>query len=115
MQRTRRAPAGTVWQVVERRAHSKLFRLGGNAETAASSAKAAPARLPERAEAERTRAREALRSHAAQLSQYSGHGAKSSYDTKELLNDLRAGRGYWRSRRQRKRARQRRDMNCTPD
>jgi len=45
----------------------------------------------EQAEAERTRAREALRGHAAQLSQYNQVLAslKSSYDTKkELLNDL---------------------------
>jgi chromosome partition protein MukB len=45
----------------------------------------------EQAEAERTRAREALRSHAAQLSQYNQVMAslKSSFDTKkELLNDL---------------------------
>ncbi|WP_205416278.1 hypothetical protein, partial [Klebsiella aerogenes] len=45
----------------------------------------------EQAEAERTRAREAMRTHAAQLSQYSQVMAslKSSFDTKqELLNDL---------------------------
>lgn len=43
------------------------------------------------AETERSRAREAMRTHAAQVSQYSQVLAslKSSYDTKkELLNDL---------------------------
>ena len=45
----------------------------------------------EQAEVERTRAREAMRSHAAQLNQYNQVLAslKSSFDTKkELLNDL---------------------------
>jgi chromosome partition protein MukB len=45
----------------------------------------------EQAEAERTRAREAMRSHSAQLNQYNQVLAslKSSFDTKkELLNDL---------------------------
>jgi chromosome partition protein MukB len=45
----------------------------------------------EQAEAERSRAREAMRSHAAQLNQYNQVLAslKSSFDTKkELLNDL---------------------------
>ncbi len=44
----------------------------------------------EQAEAERTRAREALRSHAAQLSQYSRSGLakKLLRHEKELLNDL---------------------------
>lgn len=65
----------------------------------------------EQAEAERTRAREAMRTHAAQLSQYSRVMAslKSSFDTKkELLNDLhkelqdigvRADSGAQKSRR----------------
>lgn len=45
----------------------------------------------EQAESERSRARDAMRAHAAQLSQYNQVLAslKSSYDTKkELLNDL---------------------------
>ncbi|MCS5855526.1 chromosome partition protein MukB [Klebsiella pneumoniae subsp. pneumoniae] len=60
----------------------------------------------EQAESERSRARDAMRAHAAQLSQYNQVLAslKSSYDTKkELLNDLYKGvAGHWRARRRRR-------------
>ncbi|MGS0639841.1 chromosome partition protein MukB, partial [Citrobacter sp. VF227] len=75
---------------VQRRAHfsysDSAEMLSGNSELNEKLRE-----RPEQAEAERTRAREALRSHAAQLSQYNQVMAslKSSYDTKkELLNDL---------------------------
>ncbi len=67
----RRAPAGfALAEVVERRAHfsysDSAEMLSGNSDLNEKLRQ----RL-EQAEAERTRAREALRSHAAQLSQYS--------------------------------------------
>ncbi|EKL3976015.1 chromosome partition protein MukB [Salmonella enterica] len=90
MQRDARQQAFALAEVVERRAHfsysDSAEMLSGNSDLNEKLRQ----RL-EQAEAERTRAREALRSHAAQLSQYSQVLAslKSSYDTKkELLNDL---------------------------
>ncbi|EFR9007317.1 chromosome partition protein MukB [Salmonella enterica] len=90
MQRDARQQAFALAEVVERRAHfsysDSAEMLSGNSDLNEKLRQ----RL-EQAEAERTRAREALRSHATQLSQYSQVLAslKSSYDTKkELLNDL---------------------------
>lgn len=90
IQRDARQQAFALAEVVERRAHfsysDSAEMLSGNSDLNEKLRQ----RL-EQAEAERTRAREALRSHAAQLSQYSQVLAslKSSYDTKkELLNDL---------------------------
>ncbi len=90
MQRDARQQAFALAEVVERRAHfsysDSAEMLSGNSDLNEKLRQ----RL-EQAEAERTRAREALRSHAAQLSQYSQVlvSLKSSYDTKkELLNDL---------------------------
>ncbi|ESG10852.1 cell division protein MukB [Salmonella enterica subsp. enterica serovar Pullorum str. 19945] len=90
MQRDARQQAFALAEVVERRAHfsysDSAEMLSGNSDLNEKLRQ----RL-EQAEAERTRAREALRSHAAQLSQYSQVLAslKSSYGTKkELLNDL---------------------------
>lgn len=82
--------AFALTEVVQRRAHfsysDSAEMLSGNSDLNEKLRE----RL-EQAEAERTRAREALRGHAAQLSQYNQVLAslKSSYDTKkELLNDL---------------------------
>lgn len=90
MQRDVRQQAFALAEVVERRVHFSYSDaaevLSGNSDLNEKLRQ----RL-EQAEAERTRARDALRSHAAQLSQYSQVLAslKSSYDTKkELLNDL---------------------------
>ena len=90
MQRDARQQAFALTEVVQRRAHfsysDSAEMLSGNSDLNEKLRE----RL-EQAEAERTRAREALRSHAAQLSQYNQVMAslKSSYDTKkELLNDL---------------------------
>ncbi|KAF0788323.1 cell division protein MukB, partial [Salmonella enterica subsp. enterica serovar Worthington str. BCH-5715] len=83
MQRDARQQAFALAEVVERRAHfsysDSAEMLSGNSDLNEKLRQ----RL-EQAEAERTRAREALRSHAAQLSQYSQVLAslKSSYDTK---------------------------------
>ena len=90
MQRDARQQAFALTEVVQRRAH---FSYSDSAEMLSGNSDLNE-KLRERlelAEAERTRAREALRSHAAQLSQYNQVMAslKSSYDTKkELLNDL---------------------------
>lgn len=84
MQRDARQQAFALAEVVERRAHfsysDSAEMLSGNSDLNEKLRQ----RL-EQAEAERTRAREALRSHAAQLSQYSQVLAslKSSYDTKK--------------------------------
>ncbi|MDM1725342.1 chromosome partition protein MukB, partial [Escherichia coli] len=90
MQRDARQQAFALTEVVQRRAHfsysDSAEMLSGNSDLNEKLRE----RL-EQAEAERTRAREALRGHAAQLSQYNQVLAslKSSYDTKkELLNDL---------------------------
>ena len=90
MQRDARQQAFALTEVVQRRAHfsysDSTEMLSGNNDLNEKLRE----RL-EQAEAERTRAREALRGHAAQLSQYNQVLAslKSSYDTKkELLNDL---------------------------
>lgn len=90
MQRDARQQAFALTEVVQRRAH---FSYSDSAEMLSGN-NDLNEKLRERleqAEAERTRAREALRGHAAQLSQYNQVLAslKSSYDTKkELLNDL---------------------------
>lgn len=84
MQRDARQQAFALAEVVERRAHfsysDSAEMLSGNSDLNEKLRQ----RL-EQAESERTRAREALRSHAAQLSQYSQVLAslKSSYDTKK--------------------------------
>ncbi|VFS44757.1 cell division protein MukB [Enterobacter cancerogenus] len=90
VQREARQQAFALTEVVQRRAHfgysDSAEMLSGNSDLNEKLRQ----RL-EQAEAERTRAREAMRTHAAQLSQYSQVMAslKSSYDTKkELLNDL---------------------------
>ena len=90
MQRDARQQAFALTEVVQRRAHfsysDSAEMLSGNSDLNEKLRE----RL-EQAEAERTRAREALRGHAAQLNQYNQVLAslKSSYDTKkELLNDL---------------------------
>ncbi|HDJ1088706.1 TPA: chromosome partition protein MukB [Escherichia coli] len=90
MQRDARQQAFALTEVVQRRAHfsysDSAEMLSGNSDLNEKLRE----RL-EQAEAERSRAREALRGHAAQLSQYNQVLAslKSSYDTKkELLNDL---------------------------
>ncbi|EJC6604817.1 chromosome partition protein MukB [Escherichia coli] len=90
MQRDARQQGFALTEVVQRRAHfsysDSAEMLSGNSDLNEKLRE----RL-EQAEAERTRAREALRGHAAQLSQYNQVLAslKSSYDTKkELLNDL---------------------------
>lgn len=89
-QREARQQAFTLTEVVQRRAHfsysDSAEMLSGNSDLNEKLRQ----RL-EQAEAERTRARDALRTHAAQLGQYSQLLAslKSSYDTKrELLADL---------------------------
>ncbi len=89
MQRDARQQAFALAEVVERRAHfsysDSAEMLSGNSDLNEKLRQ----RL-EQAEAERTRAREALRSHAAQLSQYSQSGLakKLLRHEKELLNDL---------------------------
>ncbi len=90
VQREARQQAFALTEVVQRRAHfsysDSAEMLSGNSDLNEKLRQ----RL-EQAESERTRAREAMRTHAAQLSQYSQVLAslKSSYDTKkELLNDL---------------------------
>lgn len=84
MQRDARQQAFALAEVVERRAH---FSYSDSAEMLSgnSDLNEKLRQWLEQAEAERTRAREALRSHAAQLSQYSQVLAslKSSYDTKK--------------------------------
>ena len=89
-QRDARQQAFALSEVVSRRAHfgysDSAGMLSGNNDLNEQLRK----RL-EQAEIERTRAREALRTHAAQVSQYHQVLAslKSSFDTKkELLNDL---------------------------
>ncbi len=90
MQRDARQQAFALTEVVQRRAH---FSYSDSAEMLSGNSDLNE-KLRERlehAEAERTRAREALRGHATQLNQYNQVLAslKSSYDTKkELLNDL---------------------------
>ena len=90
VQREARQQAFALTEVVQRRAHfsysDSAAMLTGNSDLNEKLRQ----RL-EQAESERARAREAMRSHAAQLSQYGQVQAslKSSYDTKkELLNDL---------------------------
>jgi chromosome condensin MukBEF ATPase and DNA-binding subunit MukB len=90
VQREARQQAFALTEVVQRRAHfgysDSAEMLSGNSDLNEKLRQ----RL-EQAEAERTRAREAMRSHAAQLNQYNQVLAslKSSFDTKkELLNDL---------------------------
>lgn len=90
IQRDARQQAFALTEVVQRRAHfsysDSAAMLDGNGDLNEK----LRSRL-EQAEAERTRSREALRSHAQQLSQFSQLMAslKSSFDTKkELLNDL---------------------------
>ncbi|WP_110876242.1 chromosome partition protein MukB [Franconibacter helveticus] len=90
VQRDARQQAFALSEVVQRRAHfsysDSAEMLSGNSDLNEKLRQ----RL-EQAEAERTRAREALRTHAAQLSQYHQVLAslKSSFDTKkELLGDL---------------------------
>lgn len=88
-QRDARQQAFAPAEVVQRRPTSAT-RFGGNAQRQQRSNEKLRQRL-EQAESERSRARDALRAHAAQLSQYNQVLAslKSSYDTKkELLNDL---------------------------
>ncbi|OWG07908.1 chromosome partition protein MukB, partial [Klebsiella pneumoniae] len=89
-QRDARQQAFALAEVVQRRAHfsysDSAEMLSGNSDLNEKLRQ----RL-EQAESERSRARDALRAHAAQLSQYNQVLAslKSSYDTKkELLNDL---------------------------
>ena len=89
-QRDARQQAFALSEVVQRRAHfsysDSAQMFGGNTDLNEKLRQ----RL-EHAETERTRAREALRTHAAQLSQYHQVLAslKSSFDTKkELLGDL---------------------------
>lgn len=90
IQRDARQQAFALTEVVQRRAHfsysDSAAMLDGNSDLNEK----LRSRL-EQAEAERTRSREALRSHAQKLSQFSQLMAslKSSFDTKkELLNDL---------------------------
>lgn len=84
MQRDARQQAFALTEVVQRRAHfsysDSAEMLSGNSDLNEKLRE----RL-EQAEAERTRAREALRGHAAQLNQYNCVLAslKSSYDTKK--------------------------------
>lgn len=90
VQREARQQAFALTEVVQRRAH---FSYSDSAEMLSgnSDLNEKLRRRLEQAESERTRAREALRSHAAQLSQYHQLLAslKSSFDTKrELLADL---------------------------
>ncbi|EOI3569988.1 chromosome partition protein MukB [Cronobacter dublinensis] len=89
-QRDARQQAFALSEVVQRRAHfsysDSAHMLSGNTDLNEKLRQ----RL-EQAEAERTRAREALRTHAAKLSQYHQVLAslKSSFDTKkEMLGDL---------------------------
>jgi len=89
-QRDARQQAFALTEVVQRRAHfsysDSADMLNGNSDLNEKLR-----RRLEQAEAERTRAREALRAHAAQLGQYNQVLAslKSSYDMKkELLGDL---------------------------
>ncbi len=89
-QRDARQQAFALAEVVQRRAHSSYSdsaeMLSGNSDLNEKLRQ----RL-EQAESERSRARDAMRAHAAQLSQYNQVLAslKSSYDTKkELLDDL---------------------------
>jgi len=90
IQRDARQQAFALTEVVQRRAHfsysDSAAMLDGNSDLNEK----LRSRL-EQAEAERTRSREALRSHSQKLSQFSQLMAslKSSFDTKkELLNDL---------------------------
>ncbi|STK75328.1 chromosome partition protein [Escherichia coli] len=89
MQRDARQQAFALTEVVQRRAHfsysDSAEMLSGNSDLNEKLRE----RL-EQAEAERTRAREALRGHAAQLSQYNQVLAslKSSYDTKKELSTI---------------------------
>ncbi|NIY47111.1 chromosome partition protein MukB [Cedecea colo] len=90
IQRDARQQAFALTEVVQRRTHfsysDSAAMLDGNSDLNEKLR-----RRLEQAEAERTRSREALRSHAQQLSQFSQLMAslKSSFDTKkELLNDL---------------------------
>ncbi|RPH29015.1 chromosome partition protein MukB [Buttiauxella warmboldiae] len=90
VQRDARQQAFALTEVVQRRAHfgysDSAAMLDGNSDLNEKLR-----RRLEQAEAERTRSREALRSHAQQLSQFSQLMAslKSSFDTKkELLTDL---------------------------
>ncbi|WP_058913114.1 chromosome partition protein MukB [Entomohabitans teleogrylli] len=90
IQREARQKAFALSEVIQRRAHfsytDSAEMLSGNSDLNEKLRQ----RL-EQAETERTRAREALRGHAAQLSQYHQLLAslKSSFDTKnELLGDL---------------------------
>ncbi len=90
IQRDARQQAFALTEVVQRRAHfsysDSAAMLDGNSDLNEKLR-----RRLEQAEAERTRCRELLRSHAQQLSQFSQLMAslKSSFDTKkELLNDL---------------------------
>lgn len=90
IQRDARQQAFALTEVVQRRAHfsytDAVEMLSGNTDLNEKLRQ----RL-EQAEVERTRAREALRTHTAQLNQYHQVLAslKSSYDTKrELLSDL---------------------------
>lgn len=90
IQRDARQQAFALTEVVQRRAHfsytDAVEILSGNTDLNEKLRQ----RL-EQAEVERTRAREALRTHTAQLNQYHQVLAslKSSYDTKrELLSDL---------------------------
>lgn len=89
-QRDARQQAFALAEVVQRRAHfsysDSAEMLSGNSDLNEKLRQ----RL-QQAESERSRAREAMRSHVAQLNQYNQVLAslKSSYDTKkELLNDL---------------------------
>ena len=90
IQRDARQQAFALAEVVQRRAHfsysDSAEMLSGNSDLNEKLRQ----RL-QQAESERSRAREAMRSHVAQLNQYNQVLAslKSSYDTKkELLNDL---------------------------
>lgn len=89
MQRDARQQAFALTEVVQRRAHfsysDSAEMLSGNSDLNEKLRE----RL-EQAEAERTRAREALRGHAAQLSQYNPVLAslKSSYDTKKSYSTI---------------------------
>ncbi len=89
MQRDARQQAFALTEVVQRRAHfsysDSAEMLSGNSDLNEKLRE----RL-EQAEAERTRAREALRGHAAQLSQYNQVLAslKSSYDTKKSYSTI---------------------------
>lgn len=90
LQRDARQQSFALSEVVERRAHfsytDSAEMLSGNSDLNEKLRQCL-----EQAEAERTRAREVLRTHSQQLNQYNQVLAslKSSFDTKkELLNDL---------------------------